>query len=136
MMDRIRVDRSGKPIGEHIGLSNQRRGGFMSKSHLIEFSDGSAKTTGAGHDAISFSCSGNEILRRFEVGGLPYIYGNGAGLVWLGELLVRIGLGEYKDGFHLHIREDCDEDKNEIFIVGIDNSIRSTTDQSNEGGPS
>ncbi|MEI9968792.1 MAG: hypothetical protein WDM87_09265 [Terracidiphilus sp.] len=108
----------------------------MSKSHLIEFSDGSAKATGARHDAISFSCSGNEILRRFEVGGLPYIYGNGAGLVWLGELLVRIGLGEYKDGFHLHIREDCDENKNETFIVGIDNSTRSTTDQSNEGGAS
>ena len=108
----------------------------MSKSHLVEFSDGSAKATGARNDGISLSISGNELLRKFEANGLPYIYGNSAGLVWLGELLIQIGLSEYKNGFHLHIREDCDEDKNEILIVGLDNSIQPTIDQSNEWRPS
>jgi len=107
----------------------------MNKAHLVEFSDGSALATGARHDGISMSYTGDECLRKFEVDGLPYIYGNRAGLVWLGELLIQIGLSQYKDGFHLHIREDCDPDKNGAFIVGLDNSIRPTACESKEETP-
>jgi hypothetical protein len=89
----------------------------------VEFSDGSAKATGALHDGISMSYSGKELLRKSDVNGVPYIYGNGAGLVRLGEILIQIGLSEYKNGFHLHIGEDFDEEKDGIVIVGIDNSI-------------
>jgi hypothetical protein len=95
----------------------------MAKTHLVEFIDGSAKATGAPNDGISMSCTGNELLRRFEVDGIPYFYGNSAGLVKLGEILIRIGLSEYRDDFHLHIREDFDSDKDEIVIVGVNNSI-------------
>ena len=93
----------------------------MAKTHLVEFSDGSAKATGARNDGISISYSGDEILRRLEVNGISFIHGYSAGLVKLGEILIQIGLSEYKSGFHLHIQEDFDADKGEIMIVGIHN---------------
>jgi hypothetical protein len=93
----------------------------VAKTHLVEFSDGSAKATGAQSDGISISYSGDELLRRFEVSGIPFIHGNSAGLVKLGEILIQIGLSEYKNGFHLHFREDFDADKDEIIIIGIQN---------------
>ena len=95
----------------------------MTKTHLVEFIDGSAKATGARHDGISVSYTGDELFRRFEVDGIPYFYGNSAGLVRLGEILIQIGLSEYKDDFHLHLSEDFDSEKDEIVIVGINNSI-------------
>ena len=96
----------------------------MSKTHLIEFSDESAKATGAPHDRISISYPDDDVrLRMFDVNGVPYLHGNSAGLVMLGEILIQIGLSEYKDGFHLHLREDFDEEKEEIVILGVKNSI-------------
>jgi hypothetical protein len=95
----------------------------MAKTHLVEFVDGSAKATGARNDGISMSYSGDERFRRFEVDGIPYLYGNSAGLVRLGEILIQIGLSEYENDFHLHISEDFDSDKDEIVIVGVNNSI-------------
>jgi hypothetical protein len=91
----------------------------MNKTYSIAFSDGSAKATGARHDGISISYLGDEQVRRLEVNGLPFISGNTAGLVKLGELLIQIGLSDYKSGFHLHIREDFDERKDEILIIGV-----------------
>jgi hypothetical protein len=93
----------------------------LKKSHLVEFLDGSAKATGRRNDDISSSYSGEESLSRFEVDGVSCISGNSAGLVKLGELLIQIGLSEYENGFHLHIREDFDADKSEILIVGLNN---------------
>jgi hypothetical protein len=94
----------------------------MAKKYLVEFSDGSAKATGARNDRISTSYSGKEVLRQFEVDGISFISGNSAGLVKLGEILIQIGLSEYENGFHLHIQEDFDADKVEILIVGLENS--------------
>jgi len=91
----------------------------MIKKHLVEFADGSAKATGARNDGISTSYSGTEVLRSFEVDGIPFISGNSAGLVKLGEILIQIGMSEYQNGFHLHIREDFESDKDEMFIVGL-----------------
>ncbi len=97
---------------------------IMAKTYLVEFVDGSAKANGTQHDGISISYSDDETrLRMFDVNGVPYIHGNSAGLVKLGEILIQIGLSEYKDGFHLHLREDFDADKEEIVILGVKNSI-------------
>ena len=92
------------------------------KRFVFEFEDGSANATGKKHDGISMTYSGDEHLARFEVDGLPYIYGNPSGLVKLGELLIQIGMSEYKSGYHLHIREDFSADKDEILIIGISDS--------------
>jgi hypothetical protein len=94
----------------------------LKKSHLVEFSDGSAKATGARHDSISISYTGDERLSRFEVNGVPFIAGNSDGLVKLGELLIQVGLSDYDSGFHLHINKDFDSDKDEVLIIGVDRS--------------
>lgn len=94
----------------------------MKKSHLVEFSDNSAKVTGAKNDSISTSYSGDEKLSRFEVNGVPFISGNSEGLVKLGELLIQVGLSDYGNGFHLHLNKDFDSDKDEILIISVDRS--------------
>lgn len=94
----------------------------MDKTHLVKFSDGSANATGARNDGISMSFSGDELLHSLDVDGVHFISGNRAGLVRLGELLIQMGLSEYKNGFHLHIREDFDSDKAEILIIGLENA--------------
>ncbi len=91
----------------------------MTKKHLIEFVDKSAQASGTKNDGIAMSYSGDELLRKFDVDGTPFISGNSAGLVKLGELLIQIGLSEYKNGFHLHIHEDFDPEKLELLIVGL-----------------
>jgi hypothetical protein len=87
--------------------------------HVLEFNDESANATGKKHDGITFSCSGDELLGKIETNGTPFIFGNGAGLVKLGEILIRIGMSKYKPGFHLHVREDFDGDRGEILIIGV-----------------
>lgn len=94
----------------------------MKKSHLVKFTDDSAKATGAKHDSISISYTGDESLAQFDVNGIPFISGNSAGLVKLGELFVQIGLSDYANGFHLHIHKDFDSDKDEVLVIGVDHS--------------
>jgi len=90
----------------------------MKKTYLVEFEDLSAAASGKKHDGIKLNYDGEEQLSRFDVDGVPLISGNASGLVKLGEILIQLGKSEYKDGFHLHIREDFDADKEEILIVG------------------
>ncbi|MFY9745090.1 MAG: hypothetical protein WA891_11875 [Acidobacteriaceae bacterium] len=92
----------------------------MKKRFVIEFEDGSAKATGKKHDGITYPCSGDERLYLIHVEGVPFISGNSQGLVTLGTVLIQIGTGDYKGGFHVHLREDFDGDKNGILIVGLD----------------
>jgi len=87
--------------------------------YVVEYNDESAKATGRRHDGTTLSYAGGETLRKTEVNNVPFIYGNGSGLVKLGEILIRIGSSNYKPGFHLHIREDFDGDKSEILIFGV-----------------
>lgn len=91
----------------------------MTKTHHVEFPDESAQASGERHDRITFRCSGDEVLSREYVNGVPMISGNRAGLVTLGEILIQIGLSDYKSGFHVHIREDFDGGKKEILVVGV-----------------
>jgi hypothetical protein len=91
----------------------------MKKRFVVEFEDGSAKATGRKNDGIIMSYSGDELIRCFEVDGTPFISGNSAGLVKLGELLIQLGKSEYMSGFHLHIQEDFNADKKEIVIIGV-----------------
>jgi hypothetical protein len=92
----------------------------MPKKHLVEFNDESAQATGKKNDALSMSFSGDELVGKFEVNGIPFISGNGSGLVKLGELLIQLGLSQYRSGFHLHIHKNFDDEKSEILIVGLD----------------
>jgi len=45
----------------------------LKKSHLVEFSDDSAKVTGTKHDSIFISYAGDEKLNRSDVNGVPFI---------------------------------------------------------------
>jgi hypothetical protein len=94
------------------------KGKPMIRKYLVEFEDKSASAAGARNDGISISYSGDELLRRTEVDKVPFISGNSAGLVKLGEMLIQIALSGYKSGFHIHINEDFDERKDAILIVG------------------
>jgi hypothetical protein len=96
----------------------------MTKRLIFDFEDGSANATGNRYDGMSTNYySGDEVL-KISGGGdtLPFIAGNSSGLVTLGKFLIQMGMSEYRDGFHIHIHEDFNEDKPETLIVGINNS--------------
>lgn len=94
----------------------------MKKQFSFEFEDGSAKATGARSDGMATSYSGDELIKVFQgPEGVPFISGNGPGLIKLGEMLIQIGMSEYLNGFHVHVYEDFDADKSQALIVGISN---------------
>jgi hypothetical protein len=38
------------------------------------------------------------------------VYANRAGMLTLAKLLIQLSLGEYKNGFHIHLRADFSDD--------------------------
>ncbi len=42
--------------------------------------------------------------------GVPFIYANREGMLTLAKLLIQVSLGEYKNGFHIHLRSDFSDD--------------------------
>jgi len=91
----------------------------------LEFEDESAAATGRRHDKITYECSPDEDERlRIElIDGTPFIFGNPAGLVTLAKILVKMGTGQYKDGFHIHLHQDFNADAPEVLGLGISNSL-------------
>jgi hypothetical protein len=96
----------------------------MKKTFLFEFEDGSAKATGNKWDGMSISyAEGHNVIKVFgQADGVPTISGNSSGLLTLGQMLIQMGMSEYRDGYHIHIYEDFHADKPEILIVSVHNS--------------
>lgn len=73
------------------------------KSFAFDFEDKSPKS-------IVYECEGAERLRTSVEGGVPLIFANRAGMLVLAKLLVKLSMGEYRQGFHIHLRSDFGDD--------------------------
>lgn len=93
----------------------------MKKSFTLEFEDGSAAATGRPNDGISLELSGDESLKVEIHQGIPMVWASRAALVALGKTLLKMGLSEYKPGFHLQFREDFGDDaaRPDVLTIGI-----------------
>lgn len=83
----------------------------MSKQAFkIEFDDESASATGRKNDRLSYEVSEEAHLRLELIEGSPFLSGNKAGFLSLAKILIKMGISEYKDGFHIHLRRDFSDD--------------------------
>jgi hypothetical protein len=76
----------------------------------VEFDDQSASTTGKKHDALSFEVLEDAHLRLEFLEGAPFLWGNRPGFLSLARILIKMGVSDYKEGFHIHLRQDFSGD--------------------------
>jgi hypothetical protein len=73
------------------------------KSFTFDFEDRSPKS-------IAYECGGTERLRTSVEAGGPFLFANRAGMLALAKLLVKLSMGDYEQGFHIHLRSDFSGD--------------------------
>jgi hypothetical protein len=73
------------------------------KSFAFDFEDKSPKS-------IAYECEGAERLRTSLEAGVPFVFANRAGMLALAKILVKVGTGEYRQGFHVHLCSDFSGD--------------------------
>ncbi len=59
---------------------------------------------------------------RLEIGteeGRPILYANASGLITLAKILLKMGLGAYTEGFHVHLHKDFNADEPECLAVMV-----------------
>ncbi|NEZ61839.1 hypothetical protein D0962_03460 [Leptolyngbyaceae cyanobacterium CCMR0082] len=57
----------------------------------------------------------DEELKVVIENGMPVLYANKQAYMALAKTFVKMALGEYSDGFHIHLRQDFDGDKQEAM---------------------
>jgi hypothetical protein len=82
------------------------------KTFSFEFEDKSPRS-------IEYECDGSERLRTTIEAGVPFVFANRAGILALSKLLIKLAMGEYKQGFHVHLRSDFSGDGAEPDAVTI-----------------
>jgi hypothetical protein len=74
------------------------------------------------HITFGYSPEGDEELDTLVENGVPILYANRPALLSLARLFIRMALGEYKDGFHVHLRKDLNADEQDRLIVMLHSS--------------
>ena len=73
--------------------------------------------------SMDYSEEDDEYLDLIDIGGdQVMIVGNKSGLITLAKVCIKIALGDYDKGFHIHISKNFDADHPDIFAVGVDRS--------------
>jgi hypothetical protein len=87
----------------------------MYKKFEFEFEDKSSEN----EIVYEYDNLDNEIFNVSINHGIPTIYGNREAFMVLAKTFAKIALGDYKKGFHFHLREDFDGDKKDIIEVTL-----------------
>jgi hypothetical protein len=82
------------------------------KSFTYQFRDSSPRS-------ITYECGETERLITSVEDGVPFVYANRAGMLTLAKLLIQLSLGEYKNGFHVHLRTDFSDDAAKPDVLTI-----------------
>ena len=85
----------------------------MNKKFDFEFEDLSSKNT------ISFEYD-DEVEEKMSVlceNDVPVIYVNRQALLFLAKTFIKMALGEYSTGFHIHLSQDLDADQPEAIRI-------------------
>jgi hypothetical protein len=76
---------------------------------------------------FEYSERSNEQLRFEVVDGIPYIVANKQGILALAKLLVTIGAAQHPEGLRLHLREDFDGEREEVFRIRLEDGKTETS---------
>jgi hypothetical protein len=88
----------------------------MNNKFEFEFEDESLENS----ISFEYSESIDEILSvSIDDSGMTTIYGNREAFMVLAKTFAKLALGNYKEGFHFHLREDFDGDKKDIISVTL-----------------
>ena len=82
------------------------------KTFSFEFEDHSPRS-------ITYEISEAERLNTSVEGGIPFVYANREGMLALAKLLIQLSLGDYKNGFHIHLRPDFSDDAGQADVLTI-----------------
>jgi hypothetical protein len=87
----------------------------VNKKFEFEFEDESLQN----RISFEYDRSDNEILSTSITNGITTIYGNRQAFLVLAKTFAKLALGEYRAGFHFHLREDFDGAKEDIIEVTL-----------------
>ncbi len=87
----------------------------MDKKFEFEFKDESP------NNRISFEYNDldDEVLTTSIDNGMVTIYGNRHAFMVLAKIFTKLALCDYKPGFHIHLSEDFDGDKEDVLTVTL-----------------
>jgi hypothetical protein len=83
-----------------------------SKTFTFEFDDNSPKS-------ISYEVGEKERLRSTVENGVPFVFANREGMVALAKLLIKLSMGNYGDGFHIHVGGDFSDDAGQPDVLTL-----------------
>ena len=86
----------------------------MTKRFEYEFEDEGSRSL-----TIDYDEHEDERLEVLRDNGQLFLFANKAGLLCLARICIKLALGQYQDGYHLHIRKDFDADLPEAFVLGL-----------------
>lgn len=85
----------------------------MKKQFAYEFEDDISGKT------ISFEYD-NETEENLTIdieGDIPVIYANRQALIFLAKIFIKMSMGTYDPGFHVHVHQELDADKSEALRI-------------------
>jgi hypothetical protein len=69
------------------------------------------------HITFDYSPEADEELDTAVEYGVPTLYANRPALLSLAKMFIKMALGDYRDGFHVHLNKDLNADEPERLIV-------------------
>ncbi len=85
----------------------------MDKKFEFEFKDESS----ANRISFEYNDLDEEVLNTSIDNGMLTIYGNRDAFMALSKIFAKLALCNYKPGFHIHLTEDFDGDKEDILTI-------------------
>jgi hypothetical protein len=74
------------------------------------------------HITFDYSPEGDEELDSVVENGVPILSANRPALISLAKTFIKMAMGEYGDGFHVHLRKDLNADEPDRLIVMLHSS--------------
>jgi hypothetical protein len=84
----------------------------MKRTFQFEYDDDSPR-------GISYEVPESAYLRTSNENGTLFLFANQASLLELAILLVKLGTGDYKTGFHLHLRKGFGDDASQPDVLTV-----------------
>ena len=85
---------------------------MQNKTFTYEFQDNSPRS-------VAYECGDGVRLTTSVEDGIPFVCANRAGMLTLAKLLIQLSLGEYKNGFHIHLRAGFSDDASKPDVLTI-----------------
>ena len=84
----------------------------MTKQFTYEYED-----DGKNRITFDYSPEGDEKMDTSVENGIPFLYLNRSAMLTLAKTLIKVAIGTYSEGFHVHLNKDLNADEPERLVV-------------------